>query len=145
MKVQLCPRRPPHEGFVATVPCVSENPLLWNSTVNGHVVASDPHTGETVRSWKICDFSHLPRGWTRGLVLLKDGFLVGCTSIYGDAASWIAQHDNNWDFNIDDSETAVTFIPFNVASTTDDPKSVCFLTNRKGKIFSLLHTPATVL
>jgi acyl transferase domain-containing protein/nucleoside-diphosphate-sugar epimerase/NADPH:quinone reductase-like Zn-dependent oxidoreductase/GTP cyclohydrolase II/arylamine N-acetyltransferase/ectoine hydroxylase-related dioxygenase (phytanoyl-CoA dioxygenase family) len=140
---QLPSTSPPHEGFIATVPCVDENPLLWNSTVDGNVMASNPHTGEIVKIWKIGDYIHLPRGWTRGLVLLDDGFLVGCTSVHGDASSWIGRHYNKWDFDVTDSQTAVSFIPFNVVDACG-PKSVSFFTDRKGKIFSLLRTPPGV-
>jgi hypothetical protein len=140
---QLPSTSPPHEGFIATVPRVDENPLLWNSTVDGNVMASNPHTGEIVKIWKIGDYIHLPRGWTRGLVLLDDGFLVGCTSVHGDASSWIGRHYNKWDFDVTDSQTAVSFIPFNVVDACG-PKSVSFFTDRKGKIFSLLRTPPGV-
>ena len=143
MAVNLEPSNPPHEGFIATVPCVSDKPLLWNSTVDGHVIASDPKTGDTVKRWEISRFGHLPRGWTRGLVLLHDGFLVGCTVIHGDAARWIAQHNNKWDFDIDNSKTAVSFIPFEVTNTNAS-KFVSFLSDRKGKIFSLLRTPSSI-
>lgn len=144
LRMSLPSTSPPHEGFVATVPSVCDTPLLWNSTVDGHVIASNPRTTEIFKIWKISDYKHLPRGWTRGLLLLEDGFLVGCTVIHGDAESWIARHGNNWDFNIAESQTAISFIPYDTPNVCD-AKSVSFLTNRKEKIFSILHTPPSAL
>jgi MFS family permease len=135
----------PHEGFLQVVDKVSRNQLLlWNSTVDGHVVASDPDSGAVVRSWDLQNLSG-PRGWHRGLVLLKDGFLVGSTAVReADAVSW-----TRWRFNVSESRTGVTYVPYtnmnrDTGSTNEQggkEKSISFLTERSGKVFSLLNMP----
>ena len=133
----------PHEGFLQVVDKVSRNQLLlWNSTVDGHVVASDPDSGAVVRSWDLQNLSG-PRGWHRGLVLLKDGFLVGSTAVReADAVSW-----TRWRFNVSESRTGVTYVPYTYGDTgsTNEQggkeKSISFLTERSGKVFSLLNMP----
>jgi acyl transferase domain-containing protein/nucleoside-diphosphate-sugar epimerase/NADPH:quinone reductase-like Zn-dependent oxidoreductase/GTP cyclohydrolase II/arylamine N-acetyltransferase len=145
--LKLCATQPPHEGFLATARSLHLTPLLWNSTVDGHVVASDPSTGGIIRSWNLFDYTNIPHGWTRGLCILDDGFLVASTAIRGsDAEQWIKKHDNVWNFETTHSQTGVAFIPFDAASSVNCGKSnaVEFLTNRRGKIFSLLHTPLAV-
>jgi nucleoside-diphosphate-sugar epimerase/NADPH:quinone reductase-like Zn-dependent oxidoreductase/GTP cyclohydrolase II/arylamine N-acetyltransferase/ectoine hydroxylase-related dioxygenase (phytanoyl-CoA dioxygenase family)/acyl carrier protein len=133
---------PPHEGFLELVPILSDKPLLWNSTVDGLIFASDPETSQVVKTWDLST-CNLPRGWTRGLCILKDGFLVGSTAIRGDdAAKWIEKHGNHWNFETSQSCTSVSFIPFD--SSTSATSSVEFLSDRRGKVFSLLHTPSTV-
>ena len=139
---------PPHEGFVHIALRISPKPLIWNSTVDGHVVASDPESGAVFRSWNLSDFPGVPRGWTRGLCIMDDGFLVGSTIIHHDAKPWLTdRHDNDWSFDPKNSQTAVVYIPFDASCAyahNDAIRSVEFLSDRKAKIFSLLHTPSGV-
>ena len=129
---------PPHEGFFETSQHISEKQLIWNSTVDGFVFASDPNSGEVVKRWNLSDYAELPRGWTRGLCLLSDGILVGSTCIRGSAKSWITRHNSKWNFDVTESCTAVSYIPFEKSGQT---RSVHILSQRSAKIFSLLLTP----
>lgn len=138
---------PPHEGFVEPSSRDSEQ-LIWNSTVDGHVVASDPATGAVRHSWDISLYPDCIRGWTRGLCVLRDGFLVGSTIIRGEnSESWIEQHGNKWNFETSQSKTGVSFIPFKSsnAGASMCTKSVEFLSCRNGKVFSLLRVPEGVV
>lgn len=127
----------PHEGFVQTIDTISQTQLIWNSTVDGRVIASDLTSGEMVREWNLKN-TNGPRGWHRGLVLLDDGFLVGSTVVRGDAVNWI-----NWNFDTAKSKTGVTFVPWEYEnhSRGNEVCSVQFLTERSAKVFSLLRTP----
>ena len=135
-------RARPHEGFLGKVDQLSQGRLLvWNSTVDGRVFASDPDTGKPVHSWDLHSMRG-PRGWHRGLVLLNDGFLVGSTVLRGDAISW-----STWRFDASESRTGVTFVPYSQpegCKGEGDPCSVIFLTERNGKIFSLLRQPSNI-
>eukprot|EP00966_Prymnesium_polylepis_P132486 3062978-Prymnesium_polylepis.1 len=162
---QLDAATPPHEGFIAAVPwdprqpllwnpTVPRQPLLWNSTVDGRVLAFDPVSGLEVQRWNLSENADLPRGWTRGLCLLHDGFLVGSTAIHKGSEKWIAGHGNTWNFDAAKSRTTVSFIPFasssprhegSDASADAGPKSVHLLNSRRAKIFSLLLTPGKEL
>lgn len=150
---QLDATMPPHEGFIATAPWGTRQSLLWNSTVNGCVVASDPVSDVEVQRWSLGENAELPRGWTRGLCLLHDGFLVGSSAIHEGSEAWIAKHGNAWNFDTARSRTTVSFIPFasprshhRGSGTGADagPKSVHLLNDRRAKIFSLLLTPSAV-
>ena len=129
----------PHEGFLATASAFYARPLLWNSTVDGRVLASHPETGKVYREWRLTEYD-IPRGWTRGLCLCKDGFLVGATTVRGEAVHWL-----KWNFEPAASCTSVVFVPWNSDVTRRKflPR-VTFLTSRCAKIFSLLHTPHDV-
>jgi acyl transferase domain-containing protein/nucleoside-diphosphate-sugar epimerase/NADPH:quinone reductase-like Zn-dependent oxidoreductase/GTP cyclohydrolase II/arylamine N-acetyltransferase/ectoine hydroxylase-related dioxygenase (phytanoyl-CoA dioxygenase family) len=139
--VQLMRTSPPHEGFVCCTPSLREAPLRWNSTVNGLVLASEPHTGEIFRRWDLSHYVGHPRGWTRGLCVLKDGFLVGSTVIRGTAAEWLNRHENTWNFDTGASRTAVIYVPFTAMQDGEGVVSVDVMTERAAKIFSLLLTP----
>jgi hypothetical protein len=80
------------------------------------------------------------------LCILDNGFLVGCTVIRGDdAMQLLARHDNDWTFDPTESQTAVVFVPFDASSANHNAiRSVEFVSDRKAKIFSLLHTPSGV-
>ena len=149
--VQLDATMPPHEGFTACVQHedLGGSPLLWNSTVDGCVVASDPVSGDVVAQWSLGKYMGLPRGWTRGLCILHDGFLVGSTAIKNGADKWLAQHRSSWNFDTTKSRTAVSFIPFASPKphegTNSGAKSVHLLNARGAKIFSLLPIPSGVL
>eukprot|EP00656_Telonema_subtile_P039542 TRINITY_DN44643_c0_g1_i1.p1 TRINITY_DN44643_c0_g1~~TRINITY_DN44643_c0_g1_i1.p1 ORF type:complete len:957 (-),score=98.12 TRINITY_DN44643_c0_g1_i1:140-3010(-) len=140
-RIELPDNCRPHEGFLARVPEVSTDMLLWNSTVDGRVIATHLETGQVCREWRLAEYPNLSRGWTRGLCLLDDGFLVGTTVLRGEAMRW---PDVRWDFDPESSCTGVAFVPY---SNSDSPEAgtrtpeVEFLTERNGKIFSLLHTP----
>ena len=104
--------------------------------MDGRVFASDPDTGEVAHSWDLHNISG-PRGWHRGLVLLRDGFLVGSTVLRGDAISW-----SSWRFDPSESRTGVTFVPYSPSEgCKGGPCSVSFLTDRHAKVFSLLRQP----
>ena len=129
----------PHEGFLATVSAIHPRPLLWNSTVDGRVLASHPKTGQVYREWRLSEYD-IPRGWTRGLCLCRDGFLVGATTVRGEAVHWL-----QWNFDTETSCTGVVFVPWESDVTANKLlPSVSFLTSRCAKIFSLLHTPRDV-
>jgi amino acid adenylation domain-containing protein len=130
---------PPHEGFVS---CLDQKLLRWNSTVDGHVVATDPSTGQEIHRWDLASYHGVPRGWTRGLCVLRDGFLVGSTVVRGTAENWLNQHDSSWNYDFKQSQTAVLFIPFDPDGNT---RSVDVMTGRNAKIYSLLSTPENVL
>jgi len=149
---QLDATKPPHEGFLAAAPWDPQQYYWWNSTVDGCVVATDCVSGGALQ-WNLCEHSELPRGWTRGLCLLPDGFLVGSTALHAGSEEWIKKHHNTWNFDTTRSRTTVSFVPFASSETRDgatsvstnaDPKSVHFLNARHAKIFSLLITPAGV-
>jgi hypothetical protein len=135
LKVSL----PPHEGFVQQVDHFGKMRLIWNSTVHGLVVATDADTGDTVKTWDLSEYPGIPRGWTRGLCVLDDGFLVGSTVIRGSAERWLQRHNNTWNFDTKDSSTAVVFVPFHVLDCTPTVCAVDVLTHRDAKVFSLLR------
>ena len=131
----------PHEGYLGKVEQLSQGRLLvWNSTVDGRVFASDPDTGRVAHSWDLHNMCG-PRGWHRGLVLLRDGFLVGSTVLRGDAITW-----SSWRFDAGESRTGVTFVPYGQSEgCKGGPCSVSFLTDRHAKVFSLLRQPSDIL
>lgn len=139
--VQLKRTSPPHEGFVCCAPSLHETPLRWNSTIDGLVLATEPRTGDVVRSWDLSRYVGHPRGWTRGLCVLEDGFLVGSTVIRGTAKEWLSRHENTWNFDTGDSKTAVVYVPFTAMPHGEGVVSVDVMTERAAKIFSLLPTP----
>lgn len=130
---------PPHEGFVQQVDHFGKTRLMWNSTVDGLVVATDADTGDTVKTWDLSECPGIPRGWTRGLCVLDDGFLVGSTIIRGSAERWLQRHNNVWNFDTKDSSTAVVFVPFHTPGCASTVCAVDVLTHRAAKVFSLLR------
>jgi nucleoside-diphosphate-sugar epimerase/NADPH:quinone reductase-like Zn-dependent oxidoreductase/3-oxoacyl-(acyl-carrier-protein) synthase/malonyl CoA-acyl carrier protein transacylase/arylamine N-acetyltransferase len=136
---QLSPTSPPHEGFML---CSREN-TRWNSTVDGFIVESNSNTGEVVRRWDLSLYPDVPRGWTRGLCVLRDGFLVGSTVVRDTAENWLDQHQSDWNFDVKNSRTAVLFVPFHPKD--GDTRSVDVMTGRKAKIYSILKTPDNVV
>eukprot|EP00035_Acanthoeca_spectabilis_P012140 m.215023 g.215023 ORF g.215023 m.215023 type:complete len:906 (-) comp15541_c0_seq2:214-2931(-) len=138
MVTQLPKSSPPHEGFFGTVPSFNTGQLMWNSTVDGLVIASDSTSGEMIRAFDVSEYPELPRGWTRGLCVLPDGLLVGSSAIRGSAEQWIQRHDAEWNFDVEQSRTAVSFIPFDQSR---QPRAVDVLNERRAKVFSLLLKP----
>jgi hypothetical protein len=128
---------PPHEGFLAFVPAIAEQSLLWNSTVDGHIFATNPATGDCIYSWDLSEYADAPRGWTRGLCLLDDGFLVGCSVVRDSARDWLPRHGSSWNFDVEESTTAVVYIPF-VSEPGLRLAATNVLDGASAKIFSLL-------
>jgi hypothetical protein len=122
--------------------CSREN-TRWNSTVDGFIVESNSNTGEVVRRWDLSLYPDVPRGWTRGLCVLRDGFLVGSTVVRDTAENWLDQHQSDWNFDVKNSRTAVLFVPFHPKD--GDTRSVDVMTGRKAKIYSILKTPDNVV
>ena len=141
--IQLRCESPPHEGFLDLETHFGHSPLVWNSTVDGFVVASDPASGEPYETWDLSSYCSIPRGWTRGLCLLDDGFLVGSTVIRGGAEDWLSKHGNKWNFPTHQSKTAISFVPY--AKEKDcHTTSVHIMNSRYSKVFSLLRIPDEV-
>ena len=134
---QLKDKSPPHEGFELAVPYFGMRKMWWNSTVDGLVTATDAITGNTVETWNLCKYVDIPRGWTRGLCILEDGFLVGSTVIRGTSKEWLQKHENEWNFETEDSRTAVVYVPFDHEDAC--AVAVDVLSNRDAKIYSLLR------
>jgi len=99
-----------------------------------------------VKCWNLSDYASLPRGWTRGLCLLEDGFCVGSTAIRKDTTQWISEHGNTWNFDAAESRTAVSFVCFASSGLHEDATaSVHFLNARRSKVFSILTTPLSAI
>lgn len=129
---------PPHEGFVCVNSHVGHGePLLWASTVDGSVFARSMVNGEVVRQWSLGQRAGEAQGWTRGLCILPDGFLVGATAIREHNRSFLPE--GMWPWRLEETCTAVTFVPFDL----DAPSVMISLPDlaRRPKIFSILPFP----
>jgi len=127
---------PPHEGaywplfFSELMESSIETPMgLWTTTIDGGVQCIDIQTHKPIRTWNIPSLGG-PKGWTRGLMVIKNGFFVGVTVVRESAAPYF----HNWvDQNPEETATAVCFVNWKgEIHTTYLPKERC------PKIFSIL-------
>ncbi|WP_413699263.1 hypothetical protein ACLKMH_17435 [Psychromonas sp. KJ10-10] len=121
---------PPHEGFIDHYAPKKMN-CIWVSTVPGEVLACDPISHEVIKKWNLRE-KGVPPGWTRGLCILKHGFLVGTTKIRQTNADYYARWNSE---ETNKSETTVSYISFD---EKQEAISVDVLGARNAKIFSIL-------
>ncbi|MEM5505588.1 hypothetical protein WNY81_12050 [Shewanella frigidimarina] len=120
----------PHEGFIAYYAPINKD-CLWVTTVPGEIIASDIVTGEIIKKWDLKN-SQIAPGWTRGLYILVDGFLVGVTKIRSSNAGYYSGWGKE---DVENSRTTVSYIPFENKLPT---VSIDVLNDRNSKVFSIL-------
>lgn len=123
---------PPHEGFISKYSVTNQN-LLWATTVAGDIIATDPISGKIIEQWHSKNYG-ISTGWTRGLFILEHGFLLGTTLIRKSNAEYYSRWS---DEDTKDSQTTISYIPFDKSLTS---VSVQVEENRPAKVFSIIPT-----